>query len=411
MNLLRKILGMVCLFLLPLGVRAQGTSVTDKKPSLAERNALQGFNDTIDRLAEDFITVSLVVCDPGDVLYSTLGHAALHLYCRPFDRDYIYTYEGESVTDKIWKFLKGDLKMGMIFMEPKEFISAYIKDGRGVKEYKLNLSPIQEQKLWRVMDKHAAEGLNLPYDYFHNGCVTSIVNIMHEALGKNAIHYAPWSEKYTKHTMREVGCAPVPSYSWNLFVSYFLIGTDADKPCPNEQKLIVPTDLVEVWQQATLANGKPVLEKTANVLCKSSMNTKHIWCSPLLVCMLFFILSLCSISTMWIKNNVWQIAGNIIDVIIVVIITLTGTLMTYLICFSHLPCTTWNWLIVPFNILPALAWYWRKYWALPLAILLTIWSIVMAGEWIWGHMLVDWPHILLTMAFTVVMMKQYLKTK
>ena len=72
--------------------------------SVAERNALQGFNDTIDRLAEDFVTVNLVVCDPGTVLYSTLGHAALHLQCPTFGLDYIYTYESENVRDKIYGF-------------------------------------------------------------------------------------------------------------------------------------------------------------------------------------------------------------------------------------------------------------------------------------------------------------------
>ena len=57
------------------------STVHAQELTVAERNAAQGFNDTIDRLAPDFVTVSLVVCDPDEVLYSTLGHAALHLQC------------------------------------------------------------------------------------------------------------------------------------------------------------------------------------------------------------------------------------------------------------------------------------------------------------------------------------------
>lgn len=82
--------------------------------------------------------------------------------------------------------------------------------------------------------------------------------------------------------------------------------------------------------------------------------------------------------------------------------------MTYLILFSHLPCTQWNWLIIPFNILPAIAWYWRRYWALPYACVLFIWCLVMASELLWGHVLVDWPHIVLALSFGVVIFKQYL---
>ena len=48
--MLRKIVGMVSLLLLPIGVMAQTSSATDTL-SVAERNAAQGFNDTIDRMA------------------------------------------------------------------------------------------------------------------------------------------------------------------------------------------------------------------------------------------------------------------------------------------------------------------------------------------------------------------------
>ena len=88
--------------------------------------------------------------------------------------------------------------------------------------------------------------------------------------------------------------------------------------------------------------------------------------------------------------------------------TVIGAFMVYLICFSNLCHTEWNWLIVPFNILPAIFWYWRKYWALPYACALLIWCGVMSYVAIWGHVLVDWPHIVLVLAWTLVLIKQSL---
>ena len=77
--------------------KADSLSVSPSEPlSVAERNALQGFNDTIDRLAPDFVTVSLVVCDPGEIMYSVLGHACLHLQCPSFGMDYIFSYESHG---------------------------------------------------------------------------------------------------------------------------------------------------------------------------------------------------------------------------------------------------------------------------------------------------------------------------
>ena len=402
-----KNLCMALWLMLLLGVVSQSAFAQDQPLSVAERNALQGFNDTIDRLAPDFVTVSLVVCDPYEVLYSTLGHAALHLQCPTFDLDYVFTYESENVRDKIFTFLRGDLKMGMFALPTDEFLEFYKLSGRGVKEYTINLSPRQKQKLWEVMDNHVAEGANIPYDYFHRGCAKSVVIVIREAIGKSAIHYAPWSDKYTKQTQRELVRNFITGAPWEEFFMYFLIGIEGDKTYPCEQKLIVPTDLVEVWQQAEFANGDKVLDDTPRVLLPATRHNKGTWCTPLLVSIILLILALTGLASIRHRNRLFRVAGVVIDYSVLALATAGGAVMTYLICFSNLPCTTWNWLFVPFNILPALCWYWRKYWALPWAVVLLGWCIVMAGEFFWGHVLVDWAHILLVLSFCIILLRQH----
>ena len=356
-----------------------------------------------DRLAEDFVTVSLVVCEPRNVLYSSLGHAALHLQCPTYDLDYIFTYESEGVTNKVWTFLKGDLKMGMFAFPTHLFLDLCQNVGRGVKEYKMNLTPLQKQQLWRVMDDMRTAGMTLPYDYFRRGCAKSVVHVINKTIGADGIHYAPWTDKYTKHAMRELCCDFVTDAPWNEFVSYFLVGTKADKEYLCVQKLIVPTDLVEVWQQATLDNGMPVLEIEPQILVEQTETRKATWCTPLLVSIFLVLLALGSLATRWTENRTLRLTGQVIDYLVLVIATALGLLMTYLICLSSLPCTEWNWLIIPFNILPALCWCWRKYWAWPYAVLLVVWMIVMIA---WPHRLVDMAHVLLVLAWTLVLAKQ-----
>ena len=385
---IKSLLLSLLLFVLPIMMQAQDLSV-------AERNAAQGFNDTIDRSAPDFVTVSLVVCDPSEVLYSTLGHAALHLQCPVFNLDYIFSYESENVRDKIWTFLKGNLKMGMFSMSPSFFLEGYAMNGRGVKEYTLNLTPSQKQELWRVMDNHVMEGANLPYDYFHRGCAKSVVQVVHEAIGKNAIHYAPWDDKYTRQTQREIVRNFITDAPWEEFFMYFLIGVEGDKNYPYEKKLIVPTDLVEVWQKATFDNGEPVLDANPRILLEATRHNEGTWCTPLLVSIVLLLLALFSIALPG-----WT------DYIFLAFYSVIGAVMTYLIIFSGLPCTSWNWLIIPFNILPAIFWYWRRYWALPYAGVILVWCAIMTGEWLWGHVLVDWPHIIFALSFAIILFKQ-----
>ena len=350
--------------------------------------------------------VSLVVCDPSEVLYSTLGHAALHLQCPIFDLDYIFSYESENVRDKIWTFLRGKLKMGLFAFTPEDFLISYKESGRGVREYTMNLDPEQEQKLWEVLDNHVMEGANIPYDYFHRGCAKAVVQVVHEAIGPNAIHYAPWPDKYAHQTMREIVHHFVIEAPWQAFIMHALIGIDGDKNYPCEQKLIVPTDLVEVWQQATLDNGKKVIDAEPRILLEPTRQMHGTWCTPLLVGIVLVFLALCSLALNRTENKIVRVTGVCVDYAVLAITTLIGVMMTYLILFSGLPCTNWHWLIIPFNILPAIGWYWRRYWALLYVAVILLWCIVMTAELLWGHLLVDWPHILFALAFAIVLIKQ-----
>lgn len=354
------------------------------------------FHDHINRQAEDFITASLVVADPSNVLYSTLGHACLHVQCPAFEKDFFFSYESEGVRDRIWTFLKGDLKMGMVAWEPEEFLAMYAADGRGVTEYRLNLSPMQEQALWYYLDQRVDEGLNIPYDYFQRGCAKSVVEIVKNALGPHAISYGVWPERFYQKTQRELIADQLTDYPWNEFILHFLGGIEGDADCSLEKKLIIPTDLVEVWQQATI-DGHPLLDNEPHVLVETTpegltkttttttTKTALAWLTPMLVAILLLLVS------WW---TPWPM---------LVVQTLTGLLMCYLIGFSDLPCTTWNWLIIPFNPLPALLWHWRKYWALPYAGVLLIWIIVMC---VYPHMLVGYPHVVLTAALVLLLLRQ-----
>lgn len=348
------------------------------------------FHDHVNRQAEDFIQAGLVVCDPSDVLYSTLGHACLHLECPAFDKDFFFSYESEGVPHKVLTFLRGDLKMGMVAWEREDFLAMYAADGRGVREYQLNLTTEQEQALWYYLDQRVDEGVTLPYDYFHRGCAKAVVQVVKSALGQQTIHYGAWPERIVVKTQRELVADYITDSPWNEFILYFLVGTEGDWDCALEQKLIIPADLAEVWQHAEIG-GKKLLASEARILVvpeekesgEKLVMLKH-WCMPIMVAIMLLLL------TWW---TPWPM---------LVMQTALGLLMAYLIGFSDLPCTTWNWLIIPFNPLVAIGWHWRRYWALPMAILLMVWLLVMA---VYPHTLVGLPHVVLAAGVVLMLLK------
>ena len=371
--------------------------------TVAERNAAQGFNDTIDRLAPDFVTVGLVVCAPGNVLYTVLGHACLHLQCPAFDLDYFFSYESESVEGKVLRFLLNDLHMGMISMTKEEYLETYIAEGRGVKEYRLNLPPEVKSELWRMCDERVMQGMHLEYDPVKRGCAISVVHSVEDAIryanqrtgSSYQIKYTPWGEK-GKRTIREIFYENAAK-NWGLFWCMTIVaGRYVDNPhIPIREKLIAPFELVERWQQATI-DGTPIITQDPISLAPSVTRYTGAAVTPWMMALILLLLAILSC---WFKNDY-------IDYLLIAIYAVFSLLITYLLVFPSLPNTDWNWLIIPFNILPVLTWHWRRYWALPYAGIILVWCFVMIGVFFWGHILVDWPHILLALAFCVVLFKQ-----
>ena len=352
------------------------------------------FNDHVDRTAEDFVIASLLVADPGTVMYSVLGHACLRLQCPVFGMDYCFSYESEGVQNRVLDFLAGKLMMGLFAIPVEDYCAQYREEGRGVYEYKLNLPIEVKRELWRVLDEHVAEGVRLPYDYFHRGCAITIVDFVKEALGEMMIAYDDSLYEHTP-TGRDLVKTNTTHALWVRFVACFLAGNEVDEPLVGEKQLIIPTDLVHAWQQAKV-NGKPLLASEPNILVDGEPKVNDGWFTPMVLSILLLVLA--------IANLFW--GKPYFDWLMLAAQTLVGCGMTYLICFSDLCCTGWNWLIIPFNPLPLIFWHWRKHWALPYAGVLAMWCFAMAAMTIWGHVLVDWSHILMVLAWLLVVFKQ-----
>lgn len=360
--------------------------------SVAERNAAQGFNDTINRYYDDFVKAYYVVVEPGGSLYSVFGHACLHLICPTFGLDYYFSYESENASEKILKFLSGNLKMGLISLNPIEYLSPYQQEGRGVKEYEILLPIDLKRELWRVLDEHVAEGIYLPYDYEARGCAYSCHKLLDEALAGTPIYYAPWKAKNLR-TRREMLYDSGHTYfPWNTFFILSMIGIDADFSLPPQEKVVIPVDLAEVWQKAKV-NNKPLISSSPKETLPSTIIYKRTFVTPLLIGFVLLLL----VITGWILNKPYA------DWLILVLVTALGMFFTYLVVISSLPCTEWNWLIIPFNILPAICWKWRRYWALPYAAICAIWLVAML---VYPHRLIDPTYIPLTLAWITVLLKQ-----
>ncbi len=336
---------------------------------------------------ENFVIASLVVADPGDVLYSTVGHVGIRMQCPDHHLDYVFSYESEDVRHKILSFLAGNLKMGMFAIPFEEYLDIYRPDKRGVKEYRLNLPIEVKRNLWRVLDNHIMEGIYLPYDYIKRGCAHSTLTMLKEGLDTIPIQYGAWPETFSHLTRRELTELQEKNFPWTWFFLNLICNGEIDDECSNEDKAIMPADLLYVLQHATV-QGQKLLSDEAKVLLPSNHHPKAHWCSPLLVATIILILTMICL---FVKSSIMEYA-------LLAIQTVIGFVTVYLIFFSDLVCTEWSWLIIPFNPLPLFLWKWRRRWCLAYAIIIGIWALAI---WLWPHTLTDSTYIVLAISLMV----------
>ena len=383
----------ISLAILSLSVMAKGQDSL----SVAERNAAQGFNDTIDRLAPDFVLVSLCVADPTDYhqdALGTSGHAFLRLQCPVFGLDNCFSYEGENVNDNPYRYLSGQTKMGMFAVRTDEYLEDYRHWNRAVHEYRLALPPDAEQRLWEIMDNHITKGITLRQDLNKYGCAITVVRYVKKALGDIPIVYAP-NPEFERMTRREIGYRSLANHPWLRLFSMIMTDNKADENLPVDEKLIIPADLAAVWQQATI-NGEPMATYLGDIVEGAPLKESKPWFTPILAAILIVLITLGFAFT---KNPYW-------DWILLVAQALGGCVLIFLWLVMREFGGSAYILMALFNPLPLIFWRWRRYWALPYALILLIGTIVLLCL---PHMLIDPAILVLTLAYIVLFAKDSVK--
>lgn len=261
--------------------------------TVAERNAAQGFNDTIDRLAPDFVTVSLCVADPTDMTQDYLGvtgHAFLRLQCPTFGLDYCFSYESEKIKGQLWDYLTGKLRMGMFAIPTNDYIQDYHVWKRAVHEYRINMPPEAEQRLWEQMDNHMLAEQELQMDLIKFGCTNTLLRYVERALLPDTIAYN-WPEKFYTQSAMEIAEEHLYDYPWTTLGLRLTTSDELKRLRTPKQKVIFPNDLLEVWSLASI-NSEPMLTYIGDLVEAEPVVTHRPWFTPQVCAVLLGVLVL-----------------------------------------------------------------------------------------------------------------------
>lgn len=294
---IKQIIGLILLLLFSGGMYGQEMSV-------AERNAAQGFNDTIDRFAPDFVLVSLCIADPTDQSQDYLGitgHAFLRLQCPTFGLDYCFSYESEKIKGQLWDYVTGKLKMGMFAIPTDEYLEDYRVWQRAVHEYQLNLPPEAEQRLWEIMDNHMLAEQEMQMNLVKFGCTNTILRYVERALSPIQIDYN-WPEKYLTKSAWEITEESLAYYPWTLLIIYITAKNEYAQLTSPKQKILFPTNILEVWSNSTI-NGEPMLTYIGDLVKAEQVVVHKPWFTPQLCGILLLIVCIFCVVFVFIRRS------------------------------------------------------------------------------------------------------------
>ena len=355
-------------------------------------SAADEFDTSVDRSDPNFVKASLLVIGPGNQFFGCAGHSSLRLECPQFNLDNCFSIEHESIADNLGRFVRGKLKSGMFAVPTKEFLKSYESEGRRAVQYPLTLPADAKQRLWKIMDEQVARGTDLPYDYIRYCCVQSILQPILEAIKPYPIEFPKWSERY-QMSRREILAENLSWCPWTRLFLHLIAGTEVDRIVSPTKTVILSPDFVELFRQAKVM-GRPLIEGEGEVLLPFEAPRESLPVRPMHVAVLLLALAVanCFLRWRWID---WAFLG---------LQFVLGLLLVHLLCFSDLPASDWNWLIVPFNPLPLVFWRWRRWWGRWAAAGLAVWALVMALA---PHQLTDPAFVVLALALAVGSVRVY----
>lgn len=344
-------------------------------------------NDGVDRSDPNFVKASLLVVGPGNELYGCAGHVAFRLECPTFKHDYAFSYEGEPVQGQVFRFFAGKLKMGMFCIPTEKFLAQYAESGRGCRQYALDLSPAAKIRLWKTFDDLTLKGADLPYDYIKRGCAQSTLQTLLKAIRPERIELGEWPKSFSR-SRREILDSYISDSPWTCLLLHMLTGPAGDEAPTREHKVITPDDLV-VYLQHVRVEDRPILTAPPVELLPQTLKRTACPVSPMMFACVFVLLA---------GVGLFKFRTAVVRILLGVQ-TLIGLLETYVVFISNVPASSWNWLLIPFNPLPLVFWKWRRHWALPYAVILSVWSACMVLA---PHKLTDSALCLLVVSLIVM---------
>lgn len=271
-----------------------------------------------------------VVVTPGNTVASLFGHAAIRMSCPSAGLDYCFTIKTPEIKDELFDILFGHLRVGLVPEETAMFRDDYTKQGRGVTEYRLNLTLDEARQLWKVLDDQVARGLYWDMDYVNNGCTQVTFDALYDLMRmRESLNVDEVIRKALPiQTRRDAVLQCLDPNTWWGFLLHSCYAGPIDEEVAPRRLVVVPADGAKVLEQAGLVLTQEEFSRSS----VSPLSKQHIWFTPLMASVLLLLLCL--------------VPSPKVDYVTIPLQVALLLLLVALAVFSRSSGFGWNWLIL-----------------------------------------------------------------
>ncbi len=305
----------------------------------------------------DTLSFALLTCSPGSEVYSLYGHTALRVW-NGNGMDLVFNYGVFDFKSDhfLWRFVLGKTDYQVVAVPTSFFLQTYEREGRGVEQQRLNLTPQEGDRLIQFLLWNAQpENRVYRYNYLTNNCATKVLDAISQALDGRL----EWPDSIGHRTYRGEIHRYNADHLWARLGNDLLLGADCDTLISASATIFLPFPLQAYVDTAMVVGadgGRRLLADSATTLVpvRSVETEPGFLLRPRYCAWLFVLLRLADGD--WEKRRgrvLWAV-----DVPVMLAQGLAGVLLVFMFCFSEHPTVDSNWQILLFNPVPLVCLPW-----------------------------------------------------
>ena len=338
---------------------------------------------------------SLLICAPGDEIYSYFGHAGIRIQDPQYEKDIVFNYGVFDYTAPyfIWRFAMGETDYMVAAWRMSTFMMEYREDHRKVVEYELLLTPSERESLYEALVVNSKpENREYRYSHFEDNCATRVRDQIEKAVG-GKIKYDTSGDK--RMSFRNLIDLYLQDNSWSGLGIKLALGLPTDQISTYSQKMFLPDYLGNDLHQAMVIRdgvAAPLTGPATVILDEPPFIFSFSIFSPGVMVLLFFFLVL----ALTILEKRRNLRFNWLDLSVFAAFGMAGMVLFFTTFISVMPSTKWNlnliwaWpthLVVAFlwlkpSMRPKLNWYLKLTTAIVVLFLISMFFLPQTFHWL-----------------------------